>query len=179
MKAQAQQAAHEAAKRGPGLPPDFFTFEDKVAVFTLCYSVKKEKPGLDNVWHQLKGTLWQYFSLAVPLTLLTTAWIWIIVAFQSKYSIFPPGTSFMKWLAWPILSLCSRRKAILQQKSLSISNLIFYDPSMAILYFSWVNTYVLKYHKLGYRGIMGYPISLYLMMRDVKLFKISGSKYTY
>ena len=45
------------------------------------------------------GTLWQYFSLAIPLTLLTA---WIIVAFQSKY-IFPPGTSLMKRLAWPIL----------------------------------------------------------------------------
>ena len=45
------------------------------------------------------GTLWQYFALAVPLTLVTA---WIIVAFQSKY-IFPKGTSFWKRLLWPLL----------------------------------------------------------------------------
>ena len=35
MKDQAQQAAYEAAKEGPGLPPDLSTYEGKVAVFTL------------------------------------------------------------------------------------------------------------------------------------------------
>lgn len=44
------------------------------------------------------GSLWQYFAVAVPLTLLTA---WVIVAFQSKY-VFPKGTSFKKRLAWPI-----------------------------------------------------------------------------
>lgn len=44
------------------------------------------------------GSLWEYLSLAIPLTLVTA---WIIVAFQSKY-IFPEGTSFMKRLAWPV-----------------------------------------------------------------------------
>ena len=44
------------------------------------------------------GSLWQYFAVAAPLTLLTA---WIIVAFQSKY-VFPKGTSFKKRLAWPI-----------------------------------------------------------------------------
>jgi hypothetical protein len=45
------------------------------------------------------GTLWQYFSVAVPLTLLTA---WVIIAFQSKY-IIPKleKKSFWKRLAWP------------------------------------------------------------------------------
>lgn len=43
------------------------------------------------------GTLWQYVTMAVPLTLVTA---WIIITVQSKY-IFPPGTSLMKRLAWP------------------------------------------------------------------------------
>jgi len=45
------------------------------------------------------GTLWQYFTLAVPLTLVTA---WVIIAFQSKY-MFPEleKTSFWKRLAWP------------------------------------------------------------------------------
>jgi len=44
------------------------------------------------------GSLWQYFALAVPITLITA---WLIVAFQSKY-VFPRGTSLMKRLAWPV-----------------------------------------------------------------------------
>jgi hypothetical protein len=44
------------------------------------------------------GTIAQYIALTIPLTLFTA---WIIMAFQSKY-IFPPGTSFVKRLAWPI-----------------------------------------------------------------------------
>ena len=45
------------------------------------------------------GTLWEYFALAIPLTLVTA---WIIIAFQSKY-MFPKleRTSFWKRLAWP------------------------------------------------------------------------------
>ena len=43
------------------------------------------------------GTLWEYFAVAIPLTLVTA---WVIVAVQSKYT-FPKGTSFMKRLAWP------------------------------------------------------------------------------
>jgi hypothetical protein len=43
------------------------------------------------------GSLWLYFVVAAPLTILTA---WIIVAFQSKY-IFPEGTGMMKRLAWP------------------------------------------------------------------------------
>ena len=55
------------------------------------------------------GSLWQYFAVAVPLTLLTA---WIIVAFQNKY-IFPKGTSLIKRLAWPyylvLLPMFSRK----------------------------------------------------------------------
>jgi len=53
---------------------------------------------VNEITPDTNGTLSQYFSLAVPLTILTA---WIIVAFQSKY-IFPPETSFMKRLAWPL-----------------------------------------------------------------------------
>lgn len=48
---------------------------------------------------QGKGTLVQYVALSLPLTLVTT---WVIMAFQSKY-IFPPGTSFIMRLGWPLV----------------------------------------------------------------------------
>ena len=38
------------------------------------------------------GTIFHYFALALPLTILTA---WIIIAFQSKY-IFPARTGFWK-----------------------------------------------------------------------------------
>ena len=52
---------------------------------------------VNEITPSTNGSLWQYFSVAVPLTLFTA---WLIVAFQSKYT-FPKGTSLMKRLAWP------------------------------------------------------------------------------
>ena len=55
-----------------------------------------------------KGTISQYIALAVPLTIFTA---WVIIAFQIRY-IFPPGTGFIKRLAWPIFlihNMISRR----------------------------------------------------------------------
>lgn len=43
------------------------------------------------------GTLPHYFSIALPLTIVTA---WIIIAFQSKY-IFKEQTTFFKRLGWP------------------------------------------------------------------------------
>jgi hypothetical protein len=43
------------------------------------------------------GTLPHYFSIALPLTIVTA---WIIIAFQSKY-IFEEKTTFFKRLGWP------------------------------------------------------------------------------
>lgn len=69
---------------------------------------------------------------------------------RSRASICSPEPALSSdWHGPSSLSLCSRGKAILQQKNL-ISKLIFDDPSMAIyilLYFSWVDTYVLRYHR--------------------------------
>ena len=55
------------------------------------------------------ASLWQYFALAVPLTLVTAS---IIITVQSKY-IFPPNTSLLKRVAWPfflIPTMFSRKK---------------------------------------------------------------------
>lgn len=44
------------------------------------------------------GPITSYLALALPLTIVTA---WIIIAFQSE-NIFPPGTSFVKRLGWPV-----------------------------------------------------------------------------
>ena len=44
------------------------------------------------------GTVLQYLAVALPLTIVTA---WVIIAFQSR-NIFPPGTGFVRRLAWPM-----------------------------------------------------------------------------
>ena len=46
-----------------------------------------------------KGTVTQYLVFTLSLTVVTA---WIIIGFQSKY-IFPPETSFIKRLVWPVI----------------------------------------------------------------------------
>ena len=54
------------------------------------------------------GPITSYFALALPLTMVTA---WIIIAFKSEY-LFPPGTSLIKRLGWPIfyISMISKKR---------------------------------------------------------------------
>jgi hypothetical protein len=54
------------------------------------------------------GPITSYLALALPLTMVTA---WIIIAFQSE-NIFPPGTSFIKRLGWPVffISMMSKKR---------------------------------------------------------------------
>ena len=54
------------------------------------------------------GPITSYLALALPLTMVTA---WIIIAFQSE-NIFPPGTSFVKRLGWPVvfISMISKKR---------------------------------------------------------------------
>jgi len=61
-----------------------------------------------------RGTIGYYVAFALSLTIVTA---WIIMAFQSKY-LFPPETSFIKRLAWPmfITDMITQRRQPLAKK---------------------------------------------------------------
>ena len=75
-----------------GGTPHFIYFLNYLNIYQGVFGMN-----VSEITPSTNGSLWQYFAVALPLTLVTA---YIIVAFRSKYT-FLKGSSLMKRLAWP------------------------------------------------------------------------------